>query len=51
MTKPVRPPLELPRRRKRPVNWLFVILAVAVAIGAIVVLPRLGALGWIGGVS
>lgn len=37
--------------RKRPVNWLFVALAVAAVIGAIVVLPRLGAIGWMGGVS
>lgn len=50
MTKPTRPELELPRRRKRPVNWLFVAIAAAVAVAAFVVLPRLSMLGWIGGV-
>jgi hypothetical protein len=37
--------------RKRPVNWLFVALAIAVAVFAVVGLPRLSWLGWIGGVS
>lgn len=36
--------------RKRGVNWLFVAIAVAVALFALFGLPRLGALGWIGGV-
>lgn len=34
---------------KRPINWLFVAVAVAIAVGAVVVLPKLGVLGWIGG--
>jgi len=35
---------------KRPTNWLFIAVAVAVAVIAVVVLPKLGVLGWIGGV-
>lgn len=36
--------------RKRDVNGLFVAIAVAVALFALFGLPKLGELGWIGGV-
>jgi hypothetical protein len=36
-------------RRKRTVNWLFVAVATAAVLFALFGLPRLGALGWIGG--
>lgn len=35
---------------KRPVNWPFIAIAIAVTLFALFGLPKLGALGWIGGV-
>lgn len=35
---------------KRSINWLFIAVALAVAVFAFVGLPKLGWLGWIGGV-
>jgi hypothetical protein len=37
-------------RSRRPVNWIFVVVALATAFFVIVGLPRLGILSWIGGV-
>lgn len=38
------------RSVKRPANWIFVGVAVAVALFAIFGLPKLSVIGWIGGV-